>query len=52
MKKIFVLQLVLMLATRALAGPTFTTKEVPVNRGGEEGGTVTLLFYDDMPTVP
>ena len=52
MKKIFVLQLVLMLATRALAGPTFTTKEVPVNRGGEEDGTVTLLFYDDMPTVP
>lgn len=52
MKKFFVLQLVLMLATRALAGPTFTTKEVPVNRGGEEDGTVTLLFYDDMPTVP
>jgi hypothetical protein len=41
-----------MLAAHALAGPTFTTKEVPVNRGGEEDGTVTLLFYDDMPTVP
>lgn len=35
-----------------MADPAFTTKEVPVNRGGEDGGKVTLLFYEDMPTVP
>ena len=52
MKKYFLLQLVLLLSLRVLADPTYTTKEVPVNRGGQDGGTVTLRFYEDMPTVP
>ncbi len=34
------------------ADPTFTTKEVKVNRGGVDGGKVTLRFYEDMPSVP
>ena len=29
----------------------YFTKQVPVNRGGEDGGNVTLRFYDDMPSV-
>lgn len=52
MKKTLLFQLVLWLSLNALADPTFTTKNVPVNRGGQDGGTVTLRFYDDMPTVP
>lgn len=52
MKKICALQLVLLLSLRVLADPAFTTKQVPVNRGGQDGGMVTLVFYDDMPTVP
>lgn len=30
----------------------YTQKEIPVNRGGKDGGTVTLRFYEDMPNVP
>lgn len=30
----------------------YTQKETPVNRGGKDGGTVTLRFYEDMPNVP
>ena len=52
MKKFLALQLVLWVSLHVLADPTFTTKNVPVNRGGQDGGTVTLRFYDDMPTVP
>ena len=54
MKKILLLQLILLLSLRALAegGISFETREVPVNRGGEEDGTVTLRFYSDMPYVP
>ena len=54
MKKILLLQLILLLSLRALAegGISFETREVPVNRGGEEDGTVTLRFYSDMPSVP
>ena len=29
----------------------YFTKQVPVNRNGEDGGNVTLRFYDDMPSV-
>ena len=29
----------------------YFTKQVPVNRGGQDGGNVTLRFYDDMPSV-
>ena len=52
MKKFFVFQFVLWLSFHVQAASTFTTKEVPVNRGGQDDGTVTLRFYDDMPTVP
>ena len=54
MKKILLLQLILLLSLRAFAegGISFETREVPVNRGGEEDGTVTLRFYSDMPSVP
>ena len=54
MKKILLLQLILMLSLRALAegGISFETRQVPVNRGGEEDGTVGLRFYSDMPSVP
>ena len=38
--------------TLTLADPTkYFTKQVPVNRGGQDGGNVTLRFYDDMPSV-
>ena len=52
MRKYLVSQLVLLLTLRALADPTFVTKNVPVNRGGHDGGTVALRFYDDKPAVP
>lgn len=54
MKKFILFQLVLLLSLRALADGTisFETRQVPVNRGGEDGGTVTLRFYEDMPSVP
>ena len=42
----------LMATMNAQADPTFSTKQVPVNRGGEDGGTVSLLFYEDIPQVP
>ena len=29
----------------------YFTKQVPVNRGGQNGGNVTLRFYEDMPSV-
>lgn len=28
-----------------------TAKQVPVSRGGEQGGTVSLVFFDDLPGV-
>lgn len=54
MKKIFLFQLVLLLSIRALAegAISFETRQVPVNRGGEDDGTVCLRFYSDMPSVP
>ncbi len=54
MKKVFILQLALVLSLRALADAsvTFETRQVPVNRGGEDGGTIGLRFYSDMPSVP
>ena len=54
MKKGFILQLALVLSLQALADAsvTFETRQVPVNRGGEDGGTVGLRFYSDMPSVP
>ena len=30
----------------------FTTKQLPVNRNGEASGTVSVRFYNDMPSVP
>ncbi len=54
MKKIILFQLVLLLSIRALAegAISFETRQVPVNRGGEDDGTVCLRFYSDMPSVP
>ena len=48
MKKVFLFQLVLLLSLRALADGaiSFETRQVPVNRGGEDDGTVSLRFYD------
>ena len=54
MKKVFLFQLVLLLSLRALADGaiSFEIRQVPVNRGGEDDGTVSLRFYDDLPSVP
>ena len=54
MKKFLLFQLVLMLSLPALAEEPFSfeTRKVPVNRGGEIDGTVSLRFYKDMPSVP
>ena len=30
----------------------FTVKQVPVNRYGQQDGTVAIRFYVDMPSVP
>ena len=30
----------------------YIQKDTPVNRGGKDGGTVALRFYEDMPNVP
>lgn len=30
----------------------YTVKQVPVNRDGNNSGTVALRFYEDMPSVP
>jgi hypothetical protein len=30
----------------------YTVKMVPVNRDGNNGGTVAIRFYEDMPSVP
>ena len=30
----------------------YTVKTVPVNRDGNNSGTVALRFYEDMPSVP
>ena len=54
MKKFFILQLVLVLSLQALADAavTFETRQVPISRGGEADGTVSLRFYSDLPSVP
>ena len=54
MKKVLLSLLVLMLTLPALAeGPLKNEKrQVPVNRGGEDAGTVCLYFFLDMPSVP
>ena len=54
MKKLILFQLVLLLSFPALAEEPIShvTQQVPVNRGGEEDGTVCLLFFEDMPSVP
>ena len=41
-----------MLSLCVAAEPTFSTRQVPVNRGGQDDGTVSLRFYSDMPEVP
>ena len=48
MHRFLVFQLAFLLALRALADPTFVARNVPVNRGGLDGGTVALRFYDDV----
>ena len=52
MRKILFLQLAFMLSLCVAAEPTFSTRQVPVNRGGQDDGTVSLRFYSDMPEVP
>ena len=54
MKKLILFQLVLLLSFPALAEEpiTYETRQVPVNRGGEEDGTVCLRFFASMPSVP
>ena len=54
MKKFFLFQLVLLLSLRALAdgATSFETRQVPVNRGGEDDGTISLRFYSDLPSIP
>lgn len=53
MKRRLFMMVAAMTATMSLfAEPAFTTKQVKVNRGGQESGTVTLRFYEDMPAVP
>ena len=54
MKKILLFLLILLPTLPTLAEEPFTTekRQVPVNRGGEDDGTVCLLFYPDMPSVP
>lgn len=52
MKKTLLMAVVALMTTiGAFAETAFTAKQVPVNRGGEDGGNVTLRFYDDMPSV-
>ena len=52
MKKTLLMAVVALMTTMgAFAEAAFTAKQVPVNRGGEAGGTVTLRFYDDLPSV-
>ena len=47
------MMLVLAATTVSMSGQgTFATLQAPVNRGGMDDGTVTLRFYDDMPSVP
>ena len=54
MKKFLLFQLVLLLTFPALAEESLSleTRQVPVNRGGEDDGTISLRFYEDMPSVP
>ena len=54
MKKILLFLLILLSTLPALAEEPFTTetRQVPVNRGGEDDGTVCLHFFPDMPSVP
>lgn len=53
MKRLFTMVVAAMMAMVSLcAQGTFATQQVPVNRGGMDDGTVTLRFYDDMPSVP
>lgn len=53
MKKFYFFQLVLLVSLRALAegAISFETRQVPVNRGGVDGGMVSLRFYEDLPSV-
>ena len=46
--------MVFVLSLHALADATISmeTRQVPVNRGGEDGGTVSLRFYSDLPSIP
>ncbi len=54
MKKTLVMTVAALMAALSMYAQTdltFTTRQIPVNRGGEEDGTVSLRFYDDMPSV-
>ena len=42
MKKFLAFQLLLWVSLHVLAAPTFTTKNVPVNRGGQTRGSLLL----------
>lgn len=54
MKKLITITIATMMAfaaSYAQGNTTFSTRQIPVNRGGQEDGTVNLRFYDDMPSV-
>ncbi len=54
MRKLIVFQLILLLSLPALADRPLTldSRQVPVNRGGVDDGTICLYFFEDMPSVP
>ena len=54
MKKLITITIATMMAfaaSYAQGNTTFSTRQIPVNRGGQDDGTVNLRFYDDMPSV-
>ena len=50
MKK-FYTTLIALSCCAAMMADTFTTRQTHVNKGGKDGGTVTLRFYDDRNAV-
>lgn len=54
MKRSVMMVLVGLMATVSLNAQTdltFATRQIPVNRGGEEDSIISLRFYDDLPSV-